>query len=72
MIAPPSTWTPGEPMVERYDLPIPPTLAPGRYTLAMRVGARRAGRTALATANDPTVAAREGVIPLGAFTVSAQ
>lgn len=72
MIAPPSTWAPGEPMVELYDLPLPGSLAPGRYTLAMRVGARRAGRSALAIANDPAVAARDGVIPLGAFTIAAR
>jgi uncharacterized membrane protein len=71
LIAPPGDWPLGEAMAEHYALPIPVSLAPGRYRLAMRVGSERGGRAAPAAASDPAVAARGGLVALGEFVVAA-
>jgi uncharacterized membrane protein len=70
MIDPPADWPPAQAMEERYTLPLPPSLTPGRYRLAMAVGGERGGHALPAEASDPAIAAAGGVVPLGEFVVS--
>ncbi|MGH7730746.1 MAG: DUF2079 domain-containing protein [Candidatus Eiseniibacteriota bacterium] len=67
---PPGDWPEGAPMREEYRLPIPGSLPPGAYRLAVRLGWRREGRVRLASASDSTLAGREMIVPLGAVRIA--
>jgi uncharacterized membrane protein len=68
-VAPPQDWPPGVAMRERYRLVLPEGLAAGTYGLGMRLW-RRGSPPAPATATDPSIAAAEGFVRLGEFTLT--
>ena len=70
MIEPPGDWPPGTDFRESFRLPLWRGARPGSYGLAMRVGSQSHGHAALARADDPALAAHQGVLMLGAFDVT--
>ena len=67
--SPPHTWK--GPIREEYRLPIPESLPPGSYVLAMRVGWRQHGQLQLSEVSDPSAVGVQGMVPLGTITITA-
>jgi hypothetical protein len=71
LLYPIGEWPADTTVRERYRLVVPPHLRPGPYTLSLRVAWWRQGPPALSRPDDPALAARALLVPLGRFTVGA-
>jgi hypothetical protein len=60
-------WPAGVPYLERFPLPLPVGLVPGRYRVTMAVGVRRDRMTFPAESSDPRWRASRGLTSLGTF-----
>jgi uncharacterized membrane protein len=70
LLYPIEVWPADVPVRETYRLVVPPDLSPGAYTLGLRVAWWRAGRAVLARPDDPALATRDPLVPLGRLTVT--
>ena len=64
-------WPAGAPVTEEYRLPLPLSLAPGRYTLALTAAWAKGRRSGLSEPDDPAVRATAGYVALGTIEVAA-
>jgi hypothetical protein len=69
-VAPPQAWERGAPMREAYRLMLPPGVAPGDYTLGMRIWAQGTPPAPAAVAGD-ALESSGGFIRIGEFTIEA-
>jgi hypothetical protein len=70
LLYPVAEWPAGVTVRETYRMVIPSHLAPGTYSLGLRVGWWREGPIALSQPDDPRLSESGLVVPLARFTVT--
>ena len=70
LLYPAARWPADTTMRETYRMVVPPSLLPGRYSLALRMAWWREGPASLSAPDDTTLVAQNLLVPLGSFTVT--